>query len=184
MQSGNRTATYKCTVDSGGRRYSFYCDISHAIVCSTEPIRRQTVEEELEYAWKTTGEKHFNKCKKCGRWVIDSLYNPEKLECVICSPWETDVVIGKEQAATRNEFGFGPEAMKRKKICRHCKSMCNTEGNFCHICGSMLPAKTLFDMYGQQDNNKRRIKNEKKSISNYFNRYDGPVSFDRLWRWR
>ena len=102
-----------------------------------------------------TVEKHFNKCKKCGKWVIDSLFNPEKLECVVCSPWETDVVIGKEQAATRNEFGFGPETMKKKKVCRHCKSICNTEGSFCHICGSMLPAKTLFDMYGRQKNEKR-----------------------------
>ena len=110
------------------------------------------MEEELEFAWKTTGEKHFNKCKKCGKWVIDSLYNPEKLECVICSPWEPDVVIGKEQAATRNEFGFGPEAMKMKKVCRCCKYICNTEGNFCHICGSVLPDKTLFELYGQQKN--------------------------------
>ena len=93
--------------------------------------------------------------KKCGKWVIDSLYNPEKLECVVCSPWETDAVIGKEQAATRDEFGFGPDAMKKKKVCRYCKSICNTEGNFCHICGSMLPAKTLFDMYGQLKNKKR-----------------------------
>ena len=158
MRSGNKTATYKCTTDSGGRRYSFYCDISHAIVCSTEPIRRQTVEEELEYAWKITGEKYFNKCKKCGRWVIDSLYNPEKLECVVCSPWETDVVIEKEQAATRNEFGFGPDAMKKKKVCHNCKSICNSEGNFCYICGAMLPAKTLFDIYGQQKNNKKKRK--------------------------
>ena len=183
MQDGNVTATYKCTADSGGRRYSFYCDISHAIVCSTEPIKMNSLDEELQMAWKTTGEKHFNKCKKCGRWVIDSLYNPEKLECVVCSPWETDVVIGKEQAATRNEFGFGPDAMKKKKVCRYCKSICNTEGNFCHICGSMLPAKTLFDIYGQK-NSKRRMKNEKKSISNYFNWYDGHVPFERLWRWR
>ena len=68
---------------------------------------------------------------------------------------ETDVVIGKEQAATRNEFGFGPEAMKRKKVCHNCKSICNTEGNFCHICGSVLPDKTLFELYGQQDDKKR-----------------------------
>jgi len=155
MQDGNVTATYKYTADSGGRRYSFYCDISHAIVCSTEPIKMNSLDEELQMAWKTTGEKHFNKCKKCGKWVIDSLYNPEKLECVVCSPWETDAVIGKEQAATRDEFGFGPDAMKKKKVCRYCKSICNTEGNFCHICGSMLPAKTLFDMYGRQKNEKR-----------------------------
>lgn len=155
MRSGNKTANYKCTSDSGGIRYSFYCDISHAIVCSTEPIQRQTIEEGLEYAWKTIGERHFNRCKKCGKWVIDAMYNPEMLECVICSPWETDAAIGNEQVAMRIEFGFGPDAMKKKKVCRRCKYICNTEGNFCHICGSVLPDKTLFDIYGQQRDRKR-----------------------------
>ena len=152
MQRGRNTATFKCTSDFGGRRYSFYCDISHAIVCSTEPIHMKTAEEELEFAWRETGEKHFNKCKKCGKWVIDAMYNPEKLECVICSPWETDSEIGEEQMAAIDEFGFGPDTMKKKKVCKHCKQLCNTEGSFCHICGSMLPKKTLYDIYVQNIN--------------------------------
>ena len=156
MRRGNRTATYKYSADSGGRRYSFYCDVSGAIVCSTEPIKLKTLDEELQMAWKMTGENCFNRCRKCGRWVIDSLYNPEKLECVVCSPWETDLEIRKEQENVRDEFGFGPGVMKKKKVCSYCKTVCNTEGNFCHICGTILPAKTLYDIYGEPKKDKKR----------------------------
>ncbi len=165
MHNGTKTATYKCITDSGGRRYSFYCDISHAIVCSTEPIHKRTMEEELDYAWKTIGERHFNKCKKCGKWVIDTMYNPEKLECVSCAPWEPDVQTENQQAVTREEFGFGPDAMKKKKVCRWCRNLCNAEGKFCHICGALLPDMTLFDIYEKQKNRKKN--GRKKGLWDY-----------------
>lgn len=166
MQSGNRTATYKYTSDSGGRRYSFYCDISHAIVCSTEPIHKKARKEELEYAWETTGSKYFNQCKKCGKWTIDAMYNPEKLECVICSPWEVGTEIGEELIETEDEFGFGPAVMKKKKVCTWCKHICNAEECFCHICGTELPSETLFDICEQ--NKKRKGKSERgKALWDY-----------------
>ena len=162
MQKCKITASYKYTSDSGGRRYSFYCDVSHAIVCSTEPIHKGAHEEELEYAWETTGKKHFNKCRKCGKWVIDAMYNPEKLECVICSPWEVEIEIGEGLTETRDEFGFGPAAMKKKKVCSWCKHICNAEERFCHICGAELPSETLFDVYGQIKKRKGKRERGKK----------------------
>lgn len=164
MQNENKTASYKYVSDSEGRRYSFYCAISHAIVCSTEPIHKKTREEELEYAWKTIGSKHFNKCKECGKWVIDAMYNPEKLECVLCSPWEEDSEIGERVLETINEFGFGPNTMKKKKVCLWCKHICNANEQFCHTCGAELPSETLLDIYEKQ---KRKIKSERKKKGIY-----------------
>ena len=86
--SKKRTAAYKMVSDSGGNRYKFYCDLSGALLCTTEPYHAQTPLQELELAWNTEGKKHFNLCHRCGKWVIEAMYNADALECVACAPWE------------------------------------------------------------------------------------------------
>ncbi len=85
-----KTAAYKMISDAGGNRYKFYCEMSGALACTTKPIRANTLEEELQLAWETVGIKYFNLCHKCGRWVIDAVYNADVWECVECAPYEAE----------------------------------------------------------------------------------------------
>lgn len=82
------TAAYKIVADSGGTRYKFYCDVSGACACTTKPCRADTPEEELRLAWESEGKAHFNLCHKCGKWVVNAVYNPEVFECTDCAPFE------------------------------------------------------------------------------------------------
>lgn len=79
-------ADYRITAEAGGNRYSFYCGISGARICTTGVVHAQTQVQELELAWTSEGKKYFNRCKRCGRWVCDSMYNPDVLGCVECYP--------------------------------------------------------------------------------------------------
>jgi len=83
-----KTAAYKIITDSGGNRYAFYCDLTGALLCTTKPYHSDTPEKELELAWNTEGKAQFNLCHKCGKWVLDAMYNADALECVACAPWE------------------------------------------------------------------------------------------------
>ncbi|MBE6565453.1 MAG: hypothetical protein E7655_09310 [Ruminococcaceae bacterium] len=85
-----KTALYKRISGSDGNRYKFYCELSGALACTTEPIRAETTEEELQIAWETVGKIHFNLCHKCGKWVIDAVYNADVWECVECAPYEAE----------------------------------------------------------------------------------------------
>lgn len=85
---GKPTATYKIISDAGGNRYQFFCDLSGALACTTEPIRADTPEEELKIAWETTGKGAFNTCRKCGKYVSGAMFNADVHECVECAPWE------------------------------------------------------------------------------------------------
>jgi len=88
--NAQKTADYKMISDTGGNRYKFYCELSGALACTTEPISEETPEEELRSAWETVGRKYFNLCHKCERWVIDAVYNADVWECVECAPYETE----------------------------------------------------------------------------------------------
>ena len=84
----NRTAKHKIVTDGSGYRFIFYCDVSDAHVCTTGQIYQGDSEEEaLLAAWQAEGREHFNRCHKCGKWVVDALYNVEVLECVECMPY-------------------------------------------------------------------------------------------------
>ena len=109
------TASFKRIIGSGGNRYLFYCDLSGALVCTTREISAVSETEELLIAWKTEGEQHFNRCHKCGRWVVDPMYNAEVLECVGCAPYE-DV----------------PD------YCKSCGEKIMGTSKVCHICGERL----------------------------------------------
>ena len=46
-------------------------------------------------------------------------------------------------------FGYGPETMKRIKVCGNCHEGNDASENFCTRCGHRLPEKTLFFIYQQ-----------------------------------
>ncbi len=83
-----KTAHCKIIAERGGNRYKFFCDLTGALLCTTMVYNEADPETELELAWKTEGMKHFQLCHKCGKWVIDAMYNADALECVACAPWE------------------------------------------------------------------------------------------------
>lgn len=84
----HKNAAYKVTATGTGNKYSFYCELSGALVCTTHPYSEKQPERELERAWLEIGKANFDLCHKCGRWVCDVMYNADVLMCVDCAPWE------------------------------------------------------------------------------------------------
>ena len=110
-----KIAACKIISDVDGNRYSFYCDLSGALACTTDPIRAKTQEEEMRIAWETVGRKNFNLCHKCGRWVIDAVYNADVWECVECAPYEAE-----------------------PNYCKNCGIRIEKPSGKCHSCGHKL----------------------------------------------
>ena len=44
-------------------------------------------------------------------------------------------------------FGFGPNVMKKSRVCYGCGHIINTDQKECPICGTILAAQTLYDWY-------------------------------------
>ena len=88
MAESQKTAAYKVIADTGGGRvFRFYCDISGELLYTSPPIRAETEEQALAEAWKA-GKREFSRCRNCGRWVSDLMFNPDTMQCVDCTPWE------------------------------------------------------------------------------------------------
>ena len=83
-----KTANYRVLSTDNGRHYQFFCELSGALVCTTQPVLRDTPEQELAQAWENEGKRQFNRCEKCGKWVSDVMYNADVHECVECAPWQ------------------------------------------------------------------------------------------------
>jgi len=115
MGGEKTTASYKLIADSGGNRYRFYCDLSGALICTTGSYRADSPEEELQLAWQQEGQKHFNICHRCGKFVSDAMFNVEVLECVKCAPYEAEA-----------------------KFCKSCGARITAPGRFCSQCGNPL----------------------------------------------
>ena len=92
------------------------------MVCTTAPVKADTPDEELMLAWNTYAKAHFNQCHKCGKWIIDAMYNPDVLNCVVCTPIEDY-----------------PE------YCPKCGAKTSDPSYFCHMCGARL-------LYGGEEN--------------------------------
>ena len=45
------------------------------------------------------------------------------------------------------QFGFGPDVMKKNKVCCNCGKTCGAGKKYCDQCGTVLPRETLFDLY-------------------------------------
>ena len=110
-----KTAAYRIITDAGGNRYRFFCDLSGAAMCTTQPVMAETQEEELMLAWESEGRKHFNLCHNCGKWVSDAMYNADVSHCVECTPWES-----------------------LPRFCSECGEKISTEDTYCRRCGSKL----------------------------------------------
>lgn len=44
-------------------------------------------------------------------------------------------------------YGFGPEEMKKIKVCKSCGAKTSATETVCSTCGEVLSEKTLFDEY-------------------------------------
>nr|MBQ4319245.1 zinc ribbon domain-containing protein [Clostridia bacterium] len=44
-------------------------------------------------------------------------------------------------------FGFGPNVMKKIKVCTNCGKPLGKQYTFCSSCGSHMPKDTLFQLY-------------------------------------
>ena len=47
-------------------------------------------------------------------------------------------------------YGFGPNVMKKLRVCQRCGQAVKTKGTSCPACGEKLPRETLFDQYKQK----------------------------------
>jgi len=45
------------------------------------------------------------------------------------------------------QFGFGPNVMKKTKVCTKCGQIAKAGSLFCRSCGAFLPRETLYDRY-------------------------------------
>ena len=117
------TARFKTVQRGSETLHQFFCDLSHALVCTTQPIRADTPEQELAQAWESQGKAEFNHCKKCGKWVSDVMYNADVHECVECAPWQ-----------------------ESPNYCPQCGKQLAAPERFCPRCG----AKLLYE--GGEDN--------------------------------
>ena len=109
-----RKAKFKVTEENDGSVYTFFCDLSGAIFWKTKPIRADTPEAEYEIAWNEA-KRNVNSCHKCGRNVIDALYNVETMECVKCSPWQKPPVY-----------------------CADCGARLSETDSYCKVCGKKI----------------------------------------------
>lgn len=116
-----KTAHYKVIADSGGNRYKFFCDLTGARFSTTRVYNEADLDTELELAWKTEGKKNFQLCQKCGKWVIDAMYNADALECVACAPWENTPEYCKFCGAKISSFDC---------VCPKCKEHLIYGGSF------------------------------------------------------
>ena len=48
------------------------------------------------------------------------------------------------------QYGFGPAAMKKVKVCTQCGNPSPSDERFCRECGYRLPEKTLYDIYKER----------------------------------
>ena len=44
-------------------------------------------------------------------------------------------------------FGFGPNVMKKLRVCQRCGRTVKSRADICPDCGERLPRETLFDRY-------------------------------------
>ena len=51
------------------------------------------------------------------------------------------------RSTAMKQLGFGPEVMKRTKVCSVCGVTADADGAACVHCGAPLPRETLFDLY-------------------------------------
>ena len=56
----------------------------------------------------------------------------------------------EDRRASMEKYGFGPETMRRTRICPVCSRATTAEGPCCPSCGAVLPGETLYDRYRRE----------------------------------
>ena len=56
-------------------------------------------------------------------------------------------VTEKSKNRQLEQFGFGPNVMKKTKVCPNCGQLASARSVRCPQCGTRLPFATLFDRY-------------------------------------
>ena len=49
--------------------------------------------------------------------------------------------------ASMEQYGFGPNVMKRTKVCKNCGTIAYAAESICKVCGEKLPKETVFQQY-------------------------------------
>lgn len=66
-----KTANFPWAPDGSGRRHDqFFCALSGAHVCTTQPVLADTSDRVRELDWSAEGKQHFNHCRKCGAPLV------------------------------------------------------------------------------------------------------------------
>jgi len=94
-----------------GIQVRFFCDLSGAAVCTIPMTGQGSREEEIRRIWQISGKNRFNYCKRCGKWVSDSMFNPDVCCCVDCIPWEEE---------PNYCLRCGERIEEGDRYCRHC----------------------------------------------------------------
>jgi hypothetical protein len=80
-------ARYIKETTPNGDKYTFFCDLSGAVVHTTDPICAVGEEAALALA-KRESRDYFNRCRQCGKWIGDTVYNIDEAKCVECAPFD------------------------------------------------------------------------------------------------
>ena len=110
-----KTATYKTITDAGGNRYKIFLRSDRSVGLYDQENLQSGYTRTGIIAWEKEGKKHFNPCHKCGKWVIDAMFNPEVAECVDCAPFEAEA-----------------------KFCKTCGAKVEVPQRTCPVCGNLL----------------------------------------------
>lgn len=113
------TAEYQLTPEENGNRYHFRCGVTGARFYTAQTYHAQTPQEELLLAWQSEGRSHFNRCRRCGNWVVDVAFNPLVLECVLCAPFEKEA---------RFCPSCGARVSSQVRLCPRCEAPLYYEG--------------------------------------------------------
>jgi hypothetical protein len=80
------TARYEKETTVNGNRYTFFCGVSGVAVHTTGFIFADVPQAARDIAWREA-RPYFNRCKECGKWIADAVYNIEESKCVVCAPF-------------------------------------------------------------------------------------------------
>ena len=56
----------------------------------------------------------------------------------------------KTRFKNMEDFGYGPNVMRKTKVCSKCGQVIKATASYCPECGEQLPKETLFDRYKRQ----------------------------------
>ncbi len=59
-------------------------------------------------------------------------------------------IADKVRQDSMDQYGFGPRAMKRLKVCKFCGRTSPSRLSFCTECGARLPEKDMFQEYKER----------------------------------